>query len=192
MKALAGWTKSFALEFVFFLSLVGSSAVAWAGQSMTIESGAFEADKEIPQKYTCEGKNLRIPLKWSGIPKGTKSLVLIVDDPDAPDPRKPKMVWVHWILYDIPVSISSLPEGPRDAALPKGVRQGLNSWKKKVWGGPCPPIGRHRYFFKLFALDKTLGDLHEPKLKTIMKAMDSHILKKAELMGTYEKKAKSK
>ncbi len=168
---------------------------------MAISSSAFEAGGEMASKYTCEGKNVSPPLAWEGVPAGAKSLVLIVDDPDAPDPKKPKMVWDHWLLYDIPPSTKGLKEGiaakgmaEADAAkaLPRGTRQALNSWKKTGYGGPCPPIGRHRYFFKLYALDQALGDLKEPKKKALQKAMEGHVLGKAELIGTYQKKKKKK
>ena len=152
--------------------------------AMTLTSSAFEANGEIPAKYTCEGADVSPPLSWSGVPGGAKSLVLIVDDPDAPDPRAPKLTWVHWVLYDLPPSATGLPEG---GALPNGTREGRNDWRKTGYGGPCPPVGRHRYFHKLYALDTTLGDLGAPTKAEIEKAMKSHVLAEAVLIGTYEK-----
>src|SRR3954468_9431186 len=115
--------------------------------SLTITSPAFAANGEIPAVYTCEGNDLSPPLAWSGAPPGTKSFALIVDDPDAPDPKAPKMTYVHWVLYDIAASVSSL-EQRAATHLRSGAREGVNDWKPSGWGGPCPPIGRHRYFFK--------------------------------------------
>jgi hypothetical protein len=111
-----------------------------------------------------------------------------VDDPDAPDPRAPKMTWVHWVLYDIPAGTTSLPEGVSEKDLPKGTRDGLNDWKKTAYRGPCPPIGRHRYFHKLYALDVELPDLKNPTKAQLEKAMQGHVLAQAELVGTYQKK----
>ncbi len=158
--------------------------------AMTIASPAFAHGGEIPSAYTCEGKDVSPPLEWSGVPEQAKSLALTVDDPDAPDPAAPRMTWVHWVLYDIPPSARGLPEGVAPAALPPGTREGTNDWKRTGWGGPCPPIGRHRYFFKLYALDRTLGDLGRPTKAKLEKAMEGHVLARAELMGTYKKKGK--
>ncbi len=155
---------------------------------MTLTSSRFAPNSEIPTPHTCEGKDLAPPLAWSGVPAGTKSLALIVDDPDAPDPKAPKMTWVHWVLYDIPPSATSLPEGATKATLPAGTREGLNDWQRTGYGGPCPPIGRHRYFFKLYALDTTLGDLKTPTKAALEQAMAGHVLAKTELVGTYQKK----
>jgi hypothetical protein len=126
-------------------------------------------------------------LGWSGAPAGAASFVLIVHDPDAPDPAKPMLDYVHWVLYDIPASVSALPEGVTSAVLPSGTREGLNDWKNTGYGGPCPPIGRHRYYFELCALDRLLGDLGSPSRKQVEAAMEGHVLGKAVLMGTYAK-----
>ena len=150
--------------------------------ALTLSSSAFTHNGSIPQEYTCDGADDSPPLEWKGAPAGTKSFALIVDDPDAPDPKAPKMVYVHWVLYDIPPGIAMIERG----ATPKGVRVGLNDWKKAAWGGPCPPIGRHRYFFKLYALDTTLGDLGSPTKPKVEAAMRGHILEQVELIGTYE------
>lgn len=152
---------------------------------LTITSPAFDAGGRIPRKYTCEGKDVSPPLEWSGAPANATSLVLIVDDPDAPDPKAPRMTWVHWVLYDLPPSSTGLAEGA--AALPPGTREGKNDWKETGWGGPCPPIGRHRYFHKLYALDVLLGDLGKPTKAQLEAAMRGHVLAQAELVATYEK-----
>ncbi len=153
--------------------------------SFQLSSSAFEDGGTIPRQHTCEGNDLSPPLSWSGAPAGTKSFVLIVDDPDAPDPKAPKMTWVHWVAYDIPASVNALPEAVR--TLPGSARSGLNDWKRTGYGGPCPPIGRHRYFHKLYALDTEFGDLKSPTKDSIVKAMQGHVLGEAVLVGTYEK-----
>ncbi|HET6371242.1 MAG TPA: YbhB/YbcL family Raf kinase inhibitor-like protein [Nitrospiria bacterium] len=155
--------------------------------SLTIVSKAFSHNGEIPARYTCDGANVSPPLAWSGVPERTRSLVLIVDDPDAPDPAAPKRTWVHWVLYNIPPGADSLSEAVTPQTLPKGILEGLNDWKKKGYGGPCPPIGRHRYFHKLYALDIELGDLGKPTKADLEKAMKGHILSKSELVGTYQR-----
>jgi len=155
--------------------------------SLTLTSTAFAHQGPIPMLYTCQGKDISPALAWSGLPAGTKSLALIVDDPDAPDPKAPKMTWVHWVLYNMPVSASGLAEAVPPTALPPGTRQGTNDWKRTGYGGPCPPIGRHRYFHKLYALDVVLPDLRALTKAELEKAMKGHILGQAELMGTYQK-----
>lgn len=146
-------------------------------------SSTFPHYGRIPSKYTCDGENVSPPLTWSNLPPGTKSLALIVYDPDAPDPRAPKMTWVHWILYNIPPKAESLPEAV--ASLPVGTKEGLNDWKRTGYGGPCPPIGEHRYFFKLYALDTLLPDLGHPTKHQLEQAMQGHILEETALVGTY-------
>jgi Raf kinase inhibitor-like YbhB/YbcL family protein len=158
--------------------------------SFTLTSPAFVAGHDIPSDYTCEGGDVSPRLDWSGIPAGTKSLALVVDDPDAPDPAAPKMTWVHWVLYNIPATATRLPEAVEPDSLPEGTREGKNDWKRTGYGGPCPPIGRHRYFFKLYALDTVLPDLNSPTKAQLEKAIEGHILAKAELMGTYQKARK--
>jgi Raf kinase inhibitor-like YbhB/YbcL family protein len=158
--------------------------------SLTLTSSSFSQHGEIPSKYTCEGDDVSPPLAWSGVPQGTRSLVLIVDDPDAPDPKAPKMTWVHWVLYDLPATATGLAEAMQSGGLPAGTREGLNDWKRTGYGGPCPPIGRHRYFHKLYALDTEIGDLDRPTKADVEKAMTGHVLGKVELIGTYEKKGK--
>ncbi|MGE5339356.1 MAG: YbhB/YbcL family Raf kinase inhibitor-like protein [Gemmatimonadota bacterium] len=152
---------------------------------MKISSSAFGPVGAIPARFTCEGQDVSPPLAWRDAPAATKSVALIVDDPDAPDPNAPKMTWVHWVLYNLPPS-GELPEAAR--SLPSGTLLGLNDWKRTGYGGPCPPIGRHRYFFKIYALDAVLPDLHRPTKGQLEKAMDGHVLARAELIGTYEKR----
>ena len=152
---------------------------------MEITSSAFTPGGSIPKLYTCEGRNVSPPLAWSGIPAGTKSLLLIVDDPDAPDPAAPRMTWVHWLLYNLPADSDGLGEAIE--ALPPGTLDGLNDWKRTGYGGPCPPIGRHRYFHKLYALDVVLPDLRTPDKKGLEHAMQGHIVAEAQLIGTYQK-----
>jgi Raf kinase inhibitor-like YbhB/YbcL family protein len=168
-----------------------SAAATSIGVTMALRlvSSAFAANGDIPAQYTCEGRDASPPLTWSGVPANTKSLALIVDDPDAPDPAAPKMTWVHWVLYNLPTSTVALPEGLSSAVLPPGTREGLNDWKRTGYGGPCPPIGRHRYFHKLYALDVVLPDLQRPTKGQLERAMQGHILAKAELIGTYKKRA---
>jgi len=156
--------------------------------AFTLRSSSFADHGAIPAKHTCEGDDVSPPLSWSGAPPGTKSFVLIVDDPDAPDPAAPKMTWVHWVLYDLPAAAHALPEGVITAQLPPDTRQGLNDWKRPGYGGPCPPIGRHRYFHKLYALDVVLGDLGRATKADVERAMKGHILAHVELIGTYQKK----
>src|SRR5687767_13331236 len=127
---------------------------------LEIQSSAFNHNGAIPLDHTCEGKDTAPPLRWSGAPAETKSFAFIVDDPDAPDPKAPKMTYVHWVLYDIPPG----------ATRPVRARDGKNDWKREGYGGPCPPIGRHRYFFKLYAIDVMLGDLYLPTKQQLLDA----------------------
>ncbi|KPK16479.1 MAG: hypothetical protein AMJ62_05225 [Myxococcales bacterium SG8_38] len=155
---------------------------------LSIRSTAFRDKEEIPTKHTCEGEDVSPALEWSSLPEGTESLALIVDDPDAPDPDAPKMVWVHWVLFNLPPDSEGLPEGVGARQLPEGTCQGLNDWKRTGWGGPCPPIGRHRYFFRLYALDCRLDDRDRMSRAELDRAMRGHVLAEAMLMGTYQKK----
>lgn len=155
--------------------------------ALTLTSSAFSDGGEIPAKYTCSGQDLSPPLAWSGVPQGTRSLVLIVDDPDAPDPKAPKMTWVHWIVYNIPPTVTTIPEGASETDLGPQVESGLNDWKRTGYGGPCPPIGRHRYFHKLYALDTVLTGLTTPTKQQVEAAIEGHILARAELIGTHQK-----
>lgn len=155
-----------------------------AASTPILTSSAFTDGGPIPRRFTCEGADTSPPLSWSGLPDGTRSVALIVDDPDAPDPKAPKRTWVHWVVYNLPPTSTSLPEG---GTLPSGARDGRNDWGRAGYGGPCPPIGRHRYVHKLYALDAVLGDLGQPTKAQLEKAMEGHVRAEARLVGTYEK-----
>jgi len=155
--------------------------------TLSIQSKNFRQNEMIPARYTCDGRDISPPLAWSGIPDEAKSLALIVDDPDAPDPAAPKMTWVHWVLYNIPVWAQGLEENIAAASLPVGTKEGINDWGRKGYGGPCPPIGKHRYFFKLYALDTVLADLQKATKVEVEQAFKGRILAKAQLVGTYER-----
>ena len=154
---------------------------------LTLTSTVFAHQGDVPKRYTCEGEDVSPPLSWSNPPEGTESFALIVDDPDAPDPKAPRMTWVHWVLYNLPPTARGLPAGVTTEGLPPGTGEGLNDWKRTGYGGPCPPIGRHRYFHKLYALDTLLPDLGTSTKATLEKAIEGHVLARAELVGTYEK-----
>lgn len=155
--------------------------------ALTLQSTAFAQGEAIPTRYTCEGSDRSPPLDWHGVPTLARSLVLIVDDPDAPDPRAPRRTWVHWVLYNLPPECSALPEGVLTEDLPLGCLEGLNDWKRTGYGGPCPPIGCHRYFHRLYALDRVLPELATPTKAALLEAMQGHILEQAELVGKYQK-----
>ena len=160
-----------------------------AGMAMTLTSPGFSNQGDMPSDLTCEGKNISPALAWSGAPTGTKSFALIVDDPDAPDPKAPKMTWVHWLLYNLPPSSKSLAENVQKDALPKGALEGVSDFKRTGWGGPCPPIGKHRYFFKLYALDtRTLGLPAGVKAGDLERALQGHILAEARYTGRFERR----
>ena len=154
---------------------------------LVIKSPHFVHQSEIPKQFTCQGNDTSPALSWSGIPANAKSLVIIVDDPDAPDPAAPQMTWVHWVLYNIPPTVTALPDAVLVKQLPAGTLQGKNDWERTGYGGPCPPIGRHRYFHKLYALDKVLPDLNQPTKAELEAEMKGHVLEEAGLIGTYQK-----
>jgi len=166
------------------------STPAQGTMAFAITSSAFAPNGSIPTKYTCEGDQTSPPVEWTGAPGGTKSLALIVEDPDVPDPAKPQRTYVHWVVYNIPGSATGIPENASKSGLPAGAIQGNNDSKKQMYGGPCPPIGRHRYFFKLTALDTDLTFTAPPLKADLEKAMQGHVLGSAELIGTYEKAKK--
>lgn len=155
--------------------------------SMSIMSGTFMHGRDIPARHTCDGKDTSPPLAWVGVPSASKSLVLIADDPDAPDPAAPQVTWVHWLLYNIPPGTHELAEGITPASLPAGTLQGINDWQRTGYGGPCPPTGRHRYYFKLYALDKVLPDLRKPGREILDKAMKGHVLDQCSMLGYYQR-----
>lgn len=152
--------------------------------SLILSSPAFVSNGPIPKKHTCQGDNVSPELRIHGVPAGTKSLVIVVDDPDAPDPAAPKRDWIHWIVFDLPPTTLVLPEGV--SVLPAPGRVGLNDWGNPTYGGPCPPIGRHRYIFRVYAIDKVLG-LNHPKLADLRNAVAGHVLGASSLIGTYQK-----
>jgi Raf kinase inhibitor-like YbhB/YbcL family protein len=153
--------------------------------ALELTSIDFAHDAPIPTTHTCDGDNTHPPLAWTGVPETAKSLALIVDDPDAPDPKAPTHTFVHWVLYDIPTAVTGLPA---IESLSEGrARDGVNDRKQRGYTGPCPPTGRHRYFFKLYALDTMLGDLHGPTKTQLEDAMREHVVEQAELVGTYER-----
>lgn len=154
--------------------------------ALRLTSTAFTHEGVIPSKYTCHGGDISPPLAWWDVPANTRSLVLIVEDPDAPDPKASEMSWVHWVLFNLPPDTAGLPEGATMADLPPGTGQGLNNWNRTGYGGPCPHIGQHRYFHKIYALDTVLEGLGEPTKKTLEDAMQGHVVEQAELVGTYE------
>ncbi len=154
---------------------------------MILQSSAFQHLHTIPDRHTCDGMNTSPPLAWSGVPQGAKSLALIVDDPDAPDPAAPQMTFVHWVLYNIPPDAKGLEEGAAPDGLPLNTEQGINDWHDQTWGGPCPPLGRHRYFFKLYALNTTLPHMKRPTKAALEQAMRGHVLEQAELVGLYQR-----
>lgn len=156
---------------------------------MRISSSAFPHNGAIPPKYTCDGEDVSPPLAWSEVPPGAKSLALVIEDPDAPDPSAPKMTWVHWVLYNLPPACAGLAEGAR--ALPAGTLEGLNDWQRSGYGGPCPPAGRHRYFHRLYALDVALPRLHRPTRSKLEAAMQRHVLAQATLVGTYQRRPRA-
>ena len=155
--------------------------------TLTLTSPAFTHNGAMPVRLTCDGQDVSPELRWSGLPTGTQSLALIVDDPDAPDPAAPRMTWVHWVLYNMPPAATGLAEGVAPGDWPAGTRQGLNDWGRTGYGGPCPPIGRHRYFHKLYALDTVLPDLGKPVKAALEQAMKGHVLASTELVGTYQR-----
>lgn len=184
--------------FILGLSAVFSAAAADGGLSrpdagkenlmaLTLASASFPPKGMISSRHTCDGADISPQLAWAGLPAGTQSLVLIVDDPDAPDPAAPTMTWVHWVLYNLPPSATGLDEGVKVGNLPPGTRLGLNDWKRTGYGGPCPPIGKHRYVHKLFALDVLLPDLQQPTKSRLEVAMQGHVLARAELVGHYQR-----
>jgi hypothetical protein len=175
---------------VAVLALLLVAANRAAPVPFAIESPSFTHRGEIPTRFSCEGEDVSPELQWSQPPDGTQSFVLIVEDPDAPDPKAPKTTWIHWVLYDLPAEARGIREAVTADGLPAGTRQGRNSWKRTGYGGPCPPIGRHRYFYRLYALDTRLSDLKEPSKADLEQAMEGHVLARVEIIGTYRKREK--
>lgn len=159
--------------------------------SLTLTSPAFAHQGEIPKLYTCDSRNISPPLSWTDIPDGTKSLALIVDDPDAPDPAAPTTRFVHWVVYNLSPTVKTLPQALTARELPTGASEGLNDWNRRGYGGPCPPVGRHRYVHRLFALDTMLPDLKSPTRDRLLAAIEGHVIEEVELIGTYERTGRS-
>jgi Raf kinase inhibitor-like YbhB/YbcL family protein len=166
---------------------VDTTAVSTAPMTLNLSSSAFAANGSIPTKYTCQGAGVSPPLAWSGSPSSTKSFALIVEDPDAPDPAKPTRVVSHWVAYNIPPAATALAENASKSGMPAGSAQGVNEGNKPFYTGPCPPIGSHRYFFKLYALDTVLTGLKSPKKAYLQQALQKHVLDSTQLIGTYQK-----
>jgi Raf kinase inhibitor-like YbhB/YbcL family protein len=173
-------------SFLIGVDVLLIGAAAGTAMVLTLTSPAFKQGGKIPSNYTCEGDDVSPPLVFEGVPEGTKSLALIIDDPDAPDPSAPKRVWVHWVVLNLPPGTEGLEENAAARGLPAGANEGVNDSQHKNYDGPCPPIGRHRYFHKLYALDVTLPAkaLSKAELEAVM---EGHVLGRGELMGTYQK-----
>jgi Raf kinase inhibitor-like YbhB/YbcL family protein len=187
MSRFTGMLASITLIFCCLAFMNNRVLHAEEVMTLSLKSTAFNNGASIPSRYTCEGEDISPPLNWAGIPENTRSLVLIIDDPDAPDPKAPKMTWVHWVLYNIPPDVTGLAEGMTSAQLPPGTEEGLNNWSRGAYGGPCPPIGRHRYFHKLYALDTVLEGLSMPTKAEVEAAMKGHVIAHTEIVGTYQK-----
>lgn len=192
---LSRWVWAVILGLVLaFISIVAANTDLLPGEKekvvmpMIIMSPSFMHGQVIPARHTCDGANISPALNWTGVPAGAKSLTLIVDDPDAPDPAAPKTTWVHWVLYNISPDASGLVEGVAVKDFPVGTLQGVNGWHSTGYGGPCPPVGKHRYFFKLYALDVVLPYLERSAKKDLEKAMQGHVLAQSELIGVYQRK----
>jgi Raf kinase inhibitor-like YbhB/YbcL family protein len=156
-----------------------------AAAVINLTSSAFAAEAAIPSKFTCDGADISPALAWQDVPAGTKSLVLICDDPDAPGGT-----WVHWVLYNLPPTLNGLPEKtPRTPTLPNGGVHGINDFDKTFYNGPCPPPGKpHHYFFKIYALDITLPLKPGAKKENVLQAMERHVLGEGVLMGKFQRK----
>ena len=176
------------LMLVLAVAAADSAAPKRDALPFRLRSPSFDAGGLIPVRHTCDGGDTSPALGWTGAPAGTRSFAMIVDDPDAPDPAEPKVVWVHWVLYDIPADATGLREGATTKTLPAGTRSGINDWKQPIYRGPCPPVGEHRYFHKLYALDIVLPDLGRPTKAALEKAMAGHVLAKSEQVGRYGRK----
>lgn len=176
-----------ALFFSGYLLISLNADALGKGAALVLKSTAFSDGETIPKQYTCEGQDVSPPLQWENVPENTRSLVLIMDDPDAPDPKAPKMTWVHWVLYNIPPDAPGLDQGVSSSDLPTGTKEGLNNWDRTGYGGPCPPIGEHRYMHKLYALDTVLEGLDTPTKDEVEQAMKGHVIQEAMLTGVYEK-----
>jgi Raf kinase inhibitor-like YbhB/YbcL family protein len=171
-------------------AIVMLSSTGRANLPLQLTSAKFTGGAEIPSVYTCEGQSISPPLSWSDVPIAATSFAIVVDDPDAPDPKAPTRDFIHWVVYNLPGAARGLSEGVQADELPAGAVQGKNDMGKLGYAGPCPTTGRHRYFFRLYALDIALAGLHDPSKADLDDAMNGHVLAKAELVGTYQKRHK--
>lgn len=176
MKVKAVYLLTGIVGFLFSVVIMSNAEVKMKG--LQIGSPAFKHNEFIPKKFTCDGDDVNPPILVENVPSDTKSLAFIVDDPDAP-----VGIWVHWVLWNIDPHISEIKEN----SIPKGAQQGMNDFRKHDYGGPCPPSGTHRYFFKLYALDTMLNISSNSKKNDLEKAMKGHILEKAEIIGLYKR-----
>jgi Raf kinase inhibitor-like YbhB/YbcL family protein len=170
----------------WIVACTNSTGTPEGAMAFALTSTAFAAEDAIPPRHTCDGEDVSPPLSWSDPPEGTRSLALVVVDPDAPDPAAPRTTWVHWVVHGLPPAAAELPVGASPDGLPEGAAEGLNDWEQPGYRGPCPPIGRHRYYHRLYALDTELAGLERPTRAELERAMEGHVLGVAELMGTYE------
>ena len=159
--------------------------------SLTITSPAFEHEQTIPARHTCEGENISPALDWRGVPDAAQTLALIVEDPDAPDPAAPQRIFTHWVVYNLPPDSSGLEESVSAERLPRGARFGRSDFERSSWGGPCPPVGEHRYYFKLYALDAPLPTAEPLTRARLLDAIEGHVVGYAELLGRYAKRKRS-
>lgn len=172
------WTKIAIILIIVPLCLIlGKDAIGIA--TLKVTSPAFAANGQIPKQYTCDGRDISPPLQIAAIPPGTRSLAIICDDPDAP-----AGTWVHWVVWNIDPSVREIKEG----SLPKGAIEGINDFGRRAYGGPCPPSGQHRYFFKVYALDTTLDIPLNSTKADLEKAMKEHILGQGEIVGLYRRR----
>ncbi len=181
--SLAAWLVV-TLPFVLKGARTGFGIGSKSPAAFELRTTAFESGADIPEKFTCDGPDVSPPLSWTDPPAGTQSFVLIADDPDAPGGT-----WVHWVAYDLPASLRQLPQGvPKDGELKGGGRQGLNDFPSLGYGGPCPPPGKpHRYYFRLYAVDRKLGLKAGASRNEVERAMKGHVLGQAELMGRHHR-----
>lgn len=159
--------------------------------ALMLESPSFENRGPLPARFAKDFDNTSPPLRWRGEPGGTKSYALVVEDPDAPDPRSPQKTFCHWVVYDIPPIAHELPEAASSRGLPNGAEQGDNDWGEPAYGGPQPPVGRHRYFFRLLALD-TLLPVQSYDRDHLLRAVEGHVLEEAQLVATFDARTVAK
>jgi Raf kinase inhibitor-like YbhB/YbcL family protein len=171
--------RGFCGVLLLVVALVFPWGEAAGAEEMGITSPAFEHKGSIPVKYTCDGKDVSPPLEIENVPSGARSLAVIVDDPDAPSG-----MWVHWVVWNISPETRRIQE----SSLPGGAKQGVTDFRKRSYGGPCPPSGVHRYFFRLYALDKELDLGGSARKRDLLRAMEGHVLMEAEVMGRYKRR----